>query len=104
MNRLDIGDLRRRYDLGDVEIRMKTGCRTDTNFLIGEIQVTGISVRFRVDRDRLDIEFATSTDHTESNLSAVGNQYSRKWLHSVNSILKKNRTGVGRIQQDCRHR
>ena len=45
MDRLDIRDLRGRDDLGDVEIRMKTRGWTDTDLLIGKIQVTGISIR-----------------------------------------------------------
>jgi hypothetical protein len=75
MNRVSAGFLGGRDDAVDVEIALAHGRRPDVHGLVGETHVQRGAVGVAVDRDVRDAEVAAGADHTDGDLTAVGDQY-----------------------------
>ena len=97
MDGFHIGNLCGSDDLGNIKIGVRTGRGTDADFVIGKVQVPGTTIRLRVDHHRLDAEFSTRTNNPQSNLTAVGDQDSRKWFHRRSSISGEKKQGLAKL-------
>jgi hypothetical protein len=67
-------DLRRRDDVGHVEVGVGGRRRADADRFVGEPHVHRIGVRCRMDRDRLDPHFVAGAVDPERDLAAIGDQ------------------------------
>ena len=75
MDTIGIGDLSRRHQMRDVEVRIPAGRATDAHGLIGEFDVEAVLVGRGIYRDGLDTHFAAGSDHTKGDLTPVRDQY-----------------------------
>ena len=71
---LDVGDLGRRDDRGDVQVAVCGGCWADADRLISEAQVQAVFVGLAVNRDRLDAQVLAGAQDPERDLAAIGDQ------------------------------
>jgi hypothetical protein len=74
VDRLRVGDFRRRDDRRDVEVAERRRRRPDAHRLVGEPHVLRVAIRFRVHDDRLDAELAARALHAQRDLATVGDQ------------------------------
>ena len=74
MDRVGVGDLGRRDDVGDVEIAVLGRRRADADRFVGQPDVHRIGVGGRMDRDRLDAHLMAGAMDAQRNLAAVGDQ------------------------------
>jgi hypothetical protein len=74
VDRLDVGDLGRRDDRGDAQVRLAARRGPDADGLVGLPQVERVRVRLRVHGDGLDAELAAGADDALGDLAAVGDQ------------------------------
>ena len=75
VDRVGLGDLRRRNDRRDVQIRRRRGVRADAHVLVGIPDVEGVAVGLAVDRDGPDAELAAGGDDPQRDLAAVRDEY-----------------------------
>lgn len=75
MDRLGVGDLRRRNDAGDREVTLLRRGRSNADVLVREPDMQGVPVRFRINGDRFDSQFTAGADDPQSDLPTVGDQY-----------------------------
>jgi hypothetical protein len=74
MHRVGAGDLAGREQRRDVEIAVAGGRRADADALVGEADMHRVRIRGRVHRDCCNAEFLARAQHTQRDLSAVGDQ------------------------------
>ena len=74
VDRLDVGDLGRGDDPGDVQVAVGAGGLADADRPVGQLQVGGVAVGLRVDGDRLDAQLLAGPDDPQGDLAAVGDQ------------------------------
>jgi hypothetical protein len=74
MDRVRTGDLGGGDDPRNLEVRVACGRWSDADIVVREADVQRLTVRFGVDRDRLDTELATRTDDAQRDLAAVRDQ------------------------------
>src|SRR5690606_37825431 len=95
MNRLRAGDLGGGDDGRDIEIRLRSGGRAHAHALVGEADVHGVAISFRVDGHRVDAHLLASTVHAEGDLSAVryDDLVEHRWRYSMMTRGSPNSTG-----------
>ena len=74
MNGIHVGDFRRADDAVNAQIAFGGGRLADANGLVGHLDVHGIGVDFRIDRDGADIQFLAGADDADGDFSAIGDQ------------------------------
>ena len=74
MDRLRVGDFRRGDDRRNVQVALRRRRRADAHRFIGERDVLGVAVRFRMNDDRLDAELAARALDAQRDLAAIGDQ------------------------------
>jgi hypothetical protein len=74
VNGIGAGDFRGGDDAGNPEVRFPGRGRADADVIVREPDVQGFAIRFRVDRDRFDVQFLARADHAQRDLAAVGDQ------------------------------
>ena len=62
-------------NLVDAQIALAAGCRADAIGLVGVAHMQRGAVGFGKDRNRVDAALLAGTQHTDSNLTSVGNQH-----------------------------
>ena len=71
MDRVHISDFRGADDAVDPEIAVGYGGFADTNSLVRQLDMHGISIRFRVNGYRADIHLLAGANDTHRNLSTI---------------------------------
>jgi hypothetical protein len=74
VNGLRVRDLGRRDDCRHVEVALRRRRRTDADRFIGQPDVLGFAVCFRMDDHGLDAEFAAGTLDAQRDFSAIGDE------------------------------
>ncbi|MPM88124.1 hypothetical protein SDC9_135225 [bioreactor metagenome] len=74
MDGFRIGHLGSRDDGRHVEVGQRGRSRTDTDGLVGQLDVLGITVGFGVHHHRLDTQLTASALDAQGDLAPVGNQ------------------------------
>ncbi len=74
MDRIRAGDLGRGDDVGDPQIGVPAGRRTDADVIVGKAHVERLAVGLAVDRHRLHIQFPAGANDPQGNFPAVGNE------------------------------
>ena len=74
MDRVGVRAFGCRDDPRRLQVAFRGHGRPDANGLIGQLQVRGIAIRFRINDGDLDSEIAARPDHAEGNLAAVRDQ------------------------------
>ncbi len=74
MDCFHVGNLGRADNGWNVEIAERAFGRADAHRLVGKAHVKAVAVRFRVNRHRGDPQFLAGADHTQGNLTPVGDQ------------------------------
>jgi hypothetical protein len=75
MDRVRAGDLGRRDESRDLEVRVARRRRPDAHVVVGEAHVQRLAVRLGIHRDRLDAELAARADDAQRDLAAIGDQH-----------------------------
>jgi hypothetical protein len=75
MNCIDVKDLCRADDRGDIQITLRGGCWSNTSGLIGKTNVQRISIDVAMNSDSLNSHFFTRPDNATSDFAAIGYQY-----------------------------
>ena len=88
VDRVRARDLGGRDDVGDVEIALGRGRRTDADRLVREPDVHGVGIRGRMDRDRLDPHLMTRAVDAERDLAAVGDQQLLDFGHDYSTTTR----------------
>ena len=74
VDRVGLRDLRRRDDVGDVEIAVGGGRRADAHGVVGQAHVHGVGIGGRMDGDGLDAHLVRRAVDAKRDFAAVGNQ------------------------------
>jgi hypothetical protein len=74
MNRIDVKNLCRAYDCGNVEITLRGGSWSNAGSFIGETDMQRISIDVAVNRDCPDAHLLAGPDDATSDLATIGNQ------------------------------
>ena len=74
MDGVDVGDFRRADDAVDAEVAFVAGGFADADGFVGQLDVHGIGVRLRINRDGADVQFLAGADDADGDFSAVGDQ------------------------------
>ena len=74
MDGVHVGDLGGADDAVDLEVAVRAGGAADANGLVGELDVQAFDIRFRVDGNRLDADFAAGAHDAQSDLATVGDE------------------------------
>src|SRR5581483_3121820 len=74
VNRVNVSEFRRADDRGDVQVTLRGRRRADADGLVGEADVQGVAVGFRMHRDGFDIELLAGPDDAAGDLAAIGDQ------------------------------
>src|ERR1700752_3672315 len=72
---VDVGDLGGADHVGNVQIALGTAWRPYADGLVGKAHVQRITIGFRINRNGGDIQFLAGADHTQSDLTAISDQY-----------------------------
>ena len=107
VDRLRVGDLRRRDDRRDVEVAERGRGRADAHRFVGEPHVLRVAVGLGVDDDRLDPELAAGALHAQRDLAAVGDQDLVEQLvrrGGQDRGITRGRTAAGRTPPAARSR
>jgi hypothetical protein len=83
MNGLRTADVRSKQDRRTVQIALPRRCGANAQSLVGQPHVARVRIRFRMNRYRLEPQFATGALDPKRNLTAVGNQYLVEHRHST---------------------
>src|SRR5262249_48444765 len=75
MNSINVKDLRRANDCGNIQVTLRGRSWSNTSGLIGKTHVQGISIHVAMHSDCLDTHFLTRPDNATGNFAAVGYQY-----------------------------
>ena len=94
MNGVHVPDFRRAQDPIDLQITFRARGRPDTNCFIRQLDVKGVDVGFRINRQGPNPEFLASPDDPQSNLAAVSDQdffkhFSGASLPLANQVKRK---------------
>src|SRR5665213_1876167 len=92
MNRVHIGDLRRRDDRRNIQVTISRPWRTDTDGLIGEAHMQAVAVGLAIHRYRANSHLLARVDDAQRNLPAICNQYLTK--HALPVLFQFNRYPV----------
>ena len=74
MHRVDVGDLRRADDRGNIQITQRELRRPDADGLVGKAHGQRVAVGLAVNRNGADAQLLARANHAQGNLSAIGNQ------------------------------
>lgn len=74
MQRIRAGNLRRRDQPRDVEIRLAARRRPDADIVIGKADMQRFPIGLAEDGHGMDAEFATGADDPKGNLAPIGNE------------------------------
>ena len=74
VNGFGIGHFCRRDNGGNIQVAQRRRGRSNTNRLIGQFDVLGIAVGFRINHHRLDAQLAAGALDSQRNLAAIGDQ------------------------------
>ncbi len=74
MDRIDVGDLGRTDDPGDVQVALVAVGRPDADCLVGQAQVGSVAVRLGVDGHRLDSQLVAGPNDAKGDLTAIGDK------------------------------
>ena len=85
VNRIDIGDFRRADDPVNAKIAFAGRSFADANGFVGELNVHGIDVRFRIDGHSPDVQFLTRTDDAYGNFPTI--RYQNFFKHAVSEAV-----------------
>ena len=58
----------------NVQVALRAGCRANADRFIGQFDIFGFTVGFRVHDNRFDAHFAAGAQYPQGDLAAVGNQ------------------------------
>jgi len=72
VDRIDVGDLGRGDDGGDVQVTLRRRPGTDAHLPVGQVQVFGTAVGLGIDGDRLDVQLPCGTDDPQGDFTAIG--------------------------------
>ncbi len=78
MNRIHIGDLRRRNHRGHVQIAIGCARRTDADGLVGKADVQRVAVRLAVHGNRANAQLPARIQDAHRDFATIGYQYLTK--------------------------
>src|SRR6478609_6269166 len=87
MDGIGPSDFGRRNQVGNSQVGLAAGWRSDAHIIIGETYVQRLAIGLTVHRHGLHIELATGAYHPKCNLTPIGNE----------DLLKHDRPGPGTL-------
>jgi len=82
MNRVHVRDFRRADDAVNPQITVRRGGLADANGFIGQLNVHGIGVRFRINGDGADVQFFAGADDPNGDLPDWRPEFFQTWAFS----------------------
>ena len=73
MDRLGIGQFRGTDNGIKIQVTLRTGCRTDADTLVGQLDMQRLTVCLRIDRNRLNAHLFAGANDADSDLATVCN-------------------------------
>ena len=88
VNSIRTGDVSSREDIGDVEVRLRGVCRTDAHGFVCKLHMQRVAIALGVDRHTGNAHLSACANHTQCNLTAVGDE---DFFEHISHTIEKNK-------------
>jgi hypothetical protein len=98
MDGVDIGNFGGADDAVDAQVAFAAGGLADADGFVGHLDVHGIGVHLRIDRDRADVQLLAGADDADGDFAAIGNQnFSNMLIVNLSSAGRNAEQGLAKF-------